>query len=259
MSFPLVFEIIRSIYERRYNAFIGYSVKARAAKLQIDPLAVVLASVSYALRYSKTCVKIKIIYACYHGHVKSVDNFLAEFITFKDYMQSQGLVVDHLNDDVHNNSVYNLSLLDEELNTSKGSTVSRFKYPSKLLCAYVAGQYRIKFVQKASSNIETGLSALGIRNIEGCITVTMHIVCNDAQSFVECIKELSNIPTNFMEPARNSRGKWLNQTAPDWTRKVSKAIEEQRRLAELPADVFDTYKQPMKELHISDALACAEG
>lgn len=62
-----------------------------------------------------------------------------------------------------------------------------------------------------------------------------------------------------MEPARNSRGKWLNQTAPDWTRKVSKAIEEQRRLAELPADVFDTYKQPMKELHISDALACAEG
>lgn len=63
MSFPLVFEIIRSIYKRRYNAFIGYSVKARAAKPQIDPLAVVLASVSYALRYSKICVKIKIIYA----------------------------------------------------------------------------------------------------------------------------------------------------------------------------------------------------
>lgn len=82
-------------------------------------------------------------YGCYHGLIK-YNSLAADAARFKHYLSENELVVDHLNDNQHINTEYNLSVMVKTDNNRKRDIISKIQYPSACIVAYVQGKYRVR-------------------------------------------------------------------------------------------------------------------
>ena len=55
-------------------------------------------------------------YACYYGWIKSLETWERDLQSFHDYRNTHNLQIDHADNNPHNNTIYNLSLMDGTLN-----------------------------------------------------------------------------------------------------------------------------------------------
>lgn len=60
------------------------------------------------------------------------------------YLSENELVVDHLNDNQHINTEYNLSVMAKTDNNRKRDIISKIQYTSACIVAYVQGKYRVR-------------------------------------------------------------------------------------------------------------------
>ncbi len=178
--------------------------------------------------------------ACYMGFV-CVDTYLEDMERFIAYKRHKGLTVDHLDNDIHNNTVYNLSLMVDKLNKQKGEIVSWFKPPFALNSAYFNGEYRVKFeaaISQYDTAIQLAASGIRVNCTEGC-TASMHFVCKDADEYVRCLKHLFDCNFTFMTNAGTPRQQW--QEDKNQISLISDKMQEE--LALMDSDCFQDFSE----------------
>lgn len=169
-------------------------------------------------------------YACYHGWIKSLLTWEEDMDRYKSWKGNR--VIDHADNNHHNATEYNLSIMARQLNSSKGAITEKVKLPVRLCTAYVGNEYR---VQVCWETIRCNLS-------EELGTATMHFICESADDFVDCLKQVVTISPEWYEPLKKGRA-WKNSENENIFGDIDKSVEGQRWLATIDRNVFDIYQR----------------
>lgn len=80
--------------------------------------------------------------ACYDGRVRTV-SFIKDMQSFYDYKNDNDLDIDHLDNNVHNNTAGNIVLMDAAINRKKSAITARFRPPFYLNSVFCDGEFRV--------------------------------------------------------------------------------------------------------------------
>lgn len=147
--------------------------------------------------------------ACYMGWV-GVDTYLEDMRRFMLYKRENRFDIDHADSNVHNNTMHNLSLMDETLNKQKCEITTWFKPPFALNSAYRNGEYRVQFEAIVNQyDAAIFLAKFGIKaNTLTDIGAIMRFICKDAHEYVRCLKWLFDCSYEFMSDVGTPRQQW---------------------------------------------------
>lgn len=67
-------------------------------------------------------------------------------------------------------------------------------------------------------------------------TLTIHFICNSAESLVDCLTSFTNSTYSWRTPFRNKSGKWIDASGKSRVENTLKSIKEQERLLSLPLE-----------------------
>ncbi len=90
-------------------------------------------------------------FACYSGGV-NCNSFIGDMQRYYANKSCQGLSIDHADNNIHNNTILNLSLMPKVENFRKSDIVAKVKQPIYLNSAYCNGQYRIQMLFELPSS-----------------------------------------------------------------------------------------------------------
>lgn len=187
-----------------------------------------------------------IAYACYHGQITNLSSWEHDLQTFLDWKNYNQLTVDHADNNIHNNTIYNLSLMEGTLNGSKGTIVARVRIPAYLNCAYCNGKYRVQFLQRVSHDYLPECLSRFISLDEGeGFEAAIHFLCEDAESFVQCLKYLVNSRLEWAPPLKEN-GVWVKTDNPCWTQEMRHSLNAQRTLAAMDEKAFQLFHCEME-------------
>ena len=135
--------------------------------------------------------------------------------------------MDHCDGNPHNNTMYNLSIMDISPNSSKGAIIDRFLWPVVLKTAYVDSEYRISITWNDAKGAE----------------VTMRFVATTVDDFVDCLNAIANISPDWYGPLRveKRRPRWTLRDGECWTADIGQSIAAQNELAAMPREAFHEY------------------
>lgn len=181
--------------------------------------------------------------ACYRGIVKE-DTFLEDLQRYYDYKSSNGLSIDHADNNIHNNTRLNISLMDKGLNGGKSTLAARFKPPYYLNSAYCDGEYRVQLEFEVEQPylqeqlIRAGVSfAARSRGL-----AVMRFICKDADSYVACLKMLVDTTYGWCNseqtPRQHSRE---NKELPYWAGSIANSLHAQKTLAVMDRNMFQPF------------------
>lgn len=184
--------------------------------------------------------------SCYYGmvHEKTLDSDLQRYFSWKN---GQGLELDHLDGNVHNNTILNLSLMSHCSNSGKKLFPAGFISPYTLAMAYVDGEYRTQLAMENTSlsNIQQQLDhafpGIFCLNDKAGISA-LHFICKDAENLVACLKYLHGARfdwCNLGETAKTHKKKRkdIEHMAAD----IKKSLAAQRTLAMMDRTQFQIF------------------
>lgn len=180
-------------------------------------------------------------FACYSGMVKA-ETFIHDIQKYFEYKSFNNLSIDHADNNVLNNTRYNISIMDSVLNQSKGGIVSRVKIPTYINTAYCDKKYRVQVAWNVSADKIN--SSIG-KFFGGSITDTsgygaMYFICADAESFVDCLKFVTSLCCEWATPLKNKNG-WIKNYNPCWCKDIHNSISAQKILANMNESSFQVY------------------
>ena len=178
-------------------------------------------------------------FACYNGYIKSFETWKSDMQVFLDWKHSEGFEIDHADSNPHNNTAFNLSLMDDNLNREKSSIVARFKLPMIVKTAYIENEYRVQAVWTGYYAI-VNLGNTQVKGGGGYFT--LNFICSDANGFVDCLKTLSVIDTSWSYPAKEN-GKWRDTDRECWSSDIHNSLSAQKQLTAMSCDDFDIYPE----------------
>ena len=200
----------------------------------------------FKVRENKTDINIylyDLAYACYSGQVNS-EIFLKDIQKYYEHKAFNNLSIDHADNNVMNNTEYNLSSMDKNLNVRKGNIVSRVKEPIYLNSAYYEGKYRVQmlFITKSSTN-----STIISRSLDKSVDCTngycaLHFLCDTPESYVDCLRWLTTQHYEWAKPLRKD-GNWIKNDNNCWCSKINNSLQAQMILSKLPTQIFQKFIQ----------------
>lgn len=132
-------------------------------------------------------------FACYHGYITSVEDMIPQMKSFRDYKEKHNFEIDHIDTNVYNNTVLNLSLMDKALNSSKGAITNKFVGPYRLTAVFSEGTYRILLrIGSLARDIDPCQRSSGTTLLLREGTGMIRVVCSKAKDFVACLRFLAN-------------------------------------------------------------------
>ncbi len=90
-------------------------------------------------------------FACYSERVHS-KTFISDMQKYHEYKAFNNLSIDHADNNVRNNTKYNLSLMDKTLNSTKGTIIARVKMPAYLNVSFCNDKYRVQLLWAVSAD-----------------------------------------------------------------------------------------------------------
>lgn len=181
-------------------------------------------------------------FACYTKQIRT-DSFINDIQKYFEYKAFNNLSIDHADNNVSNNTRYNLSVMDCALNVSKGSIVSRTKIPTYLNTAYFDNKYRVQIVWKVTAakvnEILGRFFQSNIVNESGF--VSMYFICENAESFVDCLKSITTLSSEWALPLKQN-GIWLKNDNVCWCKDVNNSIKAQEILVNMNETKFQLYR-----------------
>lgn len=181
--------------------------------------------------------------ACYEGRIHE-DTFLDDMQKYYDYKSSNNLSVDHADNNVHNNTILNLSLMDRLTNTAKAAITAGFKPPYYLNTAYCGGKYRIMFVCTIQPDMVAELFGKFDRQIRTNYTseARMCFTCNNAEDFVDCLHHIAEQSYEWCLPGETPKTHRRKSKHIDyWADNVPQSIKAQKILSALAEGYFQTF------------------
>lgn len=185
-------------------------------------------------------------YGCYHGLIKH-ETLAGDIEKFRAYMRDNNLVVDHLNDNPHINTEYNLSAMLSDDNNCKKDVISKIKEPAACIVAYVNGAYRVRlflcteithFMQEYDADPERRAAILA-KTVEGGHPnwgwFEEHYICRSVKELLACLRREVLRDRQHTVPLRKAqRGVRLWVSSPSgeyWGGDIKYALEQQSELA----------------------------
>lgn len=191
--------------------------------------------------------------ACYRGTVNT-DTYLDDMQQYYDFKSSNNFDIDHADNNIHNNTRLNISLMEHELNVAKNTIVSKFKPPYFLNSAYCNGEYRVQLEFEVEQPylqeqlIRAGVS-LAARS-KGL--AVMRFLCKDAESYVACLRELIDSTFIWCNPGQSPRQYSLeNREISYWAGNIAKSLHAQKTLAAMDRNMFQTFT-PQADRSVSE-------
>lgn len=189
-------------------------------------------------------------FACYHTGARA-SSFCEDIRRFRDNKRMAKLVIDHADDNKHNNTIYNLSLMTETENWIKSSTISRFTFPTAVIPAYCGeGVYRLAVMSTAEPG--TKLHEMICRKAgvvsDTPLYSTLYFSCVGSQEFVSCIKNLPYVQIEeSTKTGKNKSGAWNNRGGRSLLADTYRSIFCQRSISELDKSYFHRYNSEEKQ------------
>lgn len=185
-------------------------------------------------------------YACYTGMLHA-DSFVADLQHYYDWKSSRGLTIDHADNNVHNNTVLNLSPMQRGTNTAKSEISARFVPPYYLNSVFYNGEYRVQIAYDVASEYLTNmLSNIGLDcvSVGNNIKAAMHFLCSDAESYVACLQGLWNSRYDWCNPESTPREyAKRNNLMEYWAGNVGHSLQAQKVLSLMERGQFQQYKK----------------
>lgn len=181
--------------------------------------------------------------ACYDGRVK-VDSFIRDMQTFYDYKNDNDLDIDHLDNNVHNNTKGNIVLMDAAINRKKSAITARFRPPFYLNSVFYDDEFRIQLTFEADKSFtEDFLRRLGIdRKIDKVVPMAMHFRCTTAEDYVDCLYFLAESSYAWCMPGVTPKQHHTaNKEVSYWASNINNSLHAQKILALMDNSEFDTY------------------
>lgn len=183
-------------------------------------------------------------YACYTGMLHA-DSLIADLRQYNNWKTNENLVIDHADNNVHNNTVLNLSLMLRGTNATKSDIAARFLPPYYLNSIFYNGEYRVQVAcDIASEYIANMLSGIGLNGIciDGNGRAAMHFLCDDAESYVACLRELWNSRYDWCNPESTPREYAKeNNLVEYWTGNIGHSLQAQKVLSMMEQGAFQQY------------------
>lgn len=185
-------------------------------------------------------------YGCYHGFIK-YETLARDIKEFRAYIGSNNLVVDHLDDNSHINTEYNLSLMSSDDNHRKSDIISKIKEPAACVVSYVGGAYRVRlflrtnteyFLREYDASPERRAALLS-KAVEGGHPnwgwFEEHYICYSANELLACLRRDVIRDREHTLPLREKRkGSILWVSSPSgeyWGSDIKYSLELQSELA----------------------------
>ena len=136
--------------------------------------------------------------------------------------------IDHLDSNKRNNTIYNLSLMNVQLNGKKSEITARFMEPVVLHAAVVDDEYRICMQwYEIPTNMGDGSCSFMLR-------------CCNAALLLECLNELADMDPDWYKPLRYKH-RWEKGNGQCWTADADKSIKAQHMIAVMRREMFNEY------------------
>lgn len=198
------------------------------------------------IRHNKKDINIylyDLAYACYSNKIRR-DSYIEDIGGFYLYKKSHNLSIDHADNNLQNNTILNLSLMDLSLNASKGSLVSKVKYPVILNSIYLNNKYRVEILFFVASNmVNQILSRFSLNGIQstGAI-IKLRFLCETAEDYVDCLKSVTNGTYEWSAPLKEN-GKWIENNNPCLSANIDYSLYWQRNISQMPDSHFQIYRK----------------
>ena len=189
-----------------------------------------------------------VAYACYTSVVRA-ENWLNDMQRYYESKNSQGLVIDHADSNIHNNTVLNLSLIPRVLNSIKSDIVARVKLPRDLNSIYHNGVYRVQMMTEAKpSIINDYLFREGIkyRVSDDSCRAAIRFLCETPEDYVGCLRWLTEQGLEWAEPIKDIRGNWIKNDRRCWCSNIKNSLYAQRVLSEMSLRNFNVFNREKK-------------
>lgn len=184
-----------------------------------------------------------LVCACELGYVNP-ENVLEGMERYYDYKSSNSLSVDHADNNIHNNTRLNLSLMDIIFNMQKGTIVAGFKPPYYLNVIHCNGEYRVQAVfEVGQAYSQQLLIGAGITlAARGGGIAEMKLICRDAEDLVACLKMLYESTYEWaMMNSTPKEHRRENKGVAYWAKDINLSILAQKELAAMEREVFDVF------------------
>ena len=191
-----------------------------------------------------------LVMACDMGMVK-LETFCHDMQMYYSYKSRNGLTVDHADNNVTNNTKLNLSFMDRIQNTSKASIVTRFKPPYYINSVFCGGEYRVQISFDIGQMFVDQMLSKGNHNIviDGDAVGVMQFICEDVDSYVDCLKELAIMSYGWCNPGQTPKEHCRDhRELTYWAADVAKSIQMQTALASLDRDSFQLWSDRSRVL-----------
>lgn len=167
--------------------------------------------------------------ACYDGRVRT-GSFIKDMQAFYDYKNDNDLDIDHLDNNVHNNTSGNIVLMDAALNRKKSAITARFRPPFYLNSVYCNDEFRIQF-----------LNLFGNEHIEN-ILVGIHFSCVTADDYVECLYFLAESSYAWCLPGMTPKQHHTaNKELECWASNIHHSLHAQKILTMMMREEFQKF------------------
>lgn len=184
-----------------------------------------------------------LVYACKLGYIDP-ENFLEGMERYYDYKSANSLSVDHADNNTHNNTKLNLSLMGKIPNLQKSTIVAGFKPPYYLNVIHCDGEYRVQAVFEVGQVYSQQLliaSGTSLAARSGGIA-EMKLICRDAEDLVACLKMLYESTYEwtmmYSTPKEHRRE---NKDVAYWAKDINLSILAQKELAAMNRKAFDVF------------------
>lgn len=184
-----------------------------------------------------------IAFACYSGQVES-SSFICDMQRYYEQKAFRNLSIDHADNNLLNNTVYNLSLMDKALNSAKGAIVAKVKMPAYLNTAFYNNRYRLQILWAVSADeIKNSIGKLFNKNITDTAGLcAMHFICDDTDSFVECLRFVTSLKSEWALPLKNGKN-WIKNNNPCWCENINNSMHAQEVLSKMNESDFQIFKK----------------
>ncbi len=191
-----------------------------------------------------------LVLAIERGFVTGIDDLLPGMQRYYDDKGMNAYDVDHVDNNIHNNTILNVSLMRDGVNKSKSTLVAKFKPPYILNAVYCGGEYRIQLKTDISkqtiSRIEKAIRDIGLPihiNRKTAADSQMLFICPTGEDFRDCLKMLVDTHYGWSNIERTPRQYHkVNENTPYWAGDIRNSLKAQRELNMMERTKFMTYQ-----------------
>lgn len=183
--------------------------------------------------------------ACYYGYINGADSFILDMQKYTNIKRSNNLSVDHADNNIQNNTSYNLSLMRLRWNMKKNNLVTRIKEPLYLNTAYCDNKYRVQMLFKVNSETMDRVILkrfVGNKKDNTGGLCSLCFLCSSDNEYVECLKWLTTTKFEWAEPVRDSEH-WFNSDNKCWCANIRNSLYSQSVLAMMNESNFQQFKK----------------